>query len=248
MKQRLDDLIFSRGLAESKNQAQAIIMEGKVSTRGGARLDKPGKKYDDDIEIFVEAPPRFVGRAGEKLEGFLQKYPEIEVAGKLGLDVGACTGGFTDCLLQRGAREVVAIDVGRAQLHNKLARDPRVISIEQINARSMVSTDLPYPLYDIIVMDISFISQKKVIGNVWNFLAQGGVFVSLIKPQFEITKAEADHCQGVIKDPALRERVIAEIREAAAELLPGMTEIGFAPSTIAGTEGNQEYLICWRKS
>lgn len=246
-KLRLDDLLLEKGLADSKTQAQALIMAGKVFC-GTQRLDKSGKKVDVDLDVRVEAPPRFVSRGGEKLEGILTATPSVRVLGASCLDVGASTGGFTDCLLQHGARQVVCVDVGHGQLHEKLRRDPRVKSFEGINAREMSAEILPRALFDIVVMDLAFISQRKVLENVWRFVDAGGVLLSLIKPQFEVSKQEADRCQGVIKDDMVRMRVVKEVRAFAKEKLPGLTEENFITSPIEGTEGNREFLVCWRKS
>jgi 23S rRNA (cytidine1920-2'-O)/16S rRNA (cytidine1409-2'-O)-methyltransferase len=242
---RLDDLLVNRKLADSKNQAQALIMAGKVWS-GTQRMDKPGKKVAEDIELRVEAPPKYVSRGGEKLEAAISAA-KINIQERLCLDVGASTGGFTDCLLQYGAREVVAIDVGHGQMHSKIKNDPRVKAFEGINARTMSPDDIPYASYDIVVMDLAFISQKKVLENIWGFVKPDGYFISLIKPQFEVSKQEADKCQGVIKDEAIRARVIAEIRAFAAEKLINSSELAFLNSPITGSEGNVEYLIIWQR-
>ena len=246
-KLRLDDLLVQKGLAESKAKAQALIMAGKVFC-GTQRLDKAGKKVEAELDVRVESPPKYVSRGGEKLEGILAAAPEVKVQGALCLDVGASTGGFTDCLLQHGAAEVVAVDVGHNQMHPKIKNDPRVKSFEGINAREMKKEGLPYVQYDIVVMDLAFISQRKVLENVWNFVKIGGVLVSLIKPQFEVTKLEADKCQGVVKDDAVRERAVNEVREFAKEKLPGLTEEKIIPSPIDGSEGNKEFLVVWRRA
>lgn len=243
---RLDDLLVQKGLAESKAQAQALIMAGKVFSLT-QRMDKSGKKIEADRVLRVEAPPRFVSRGGEKLEAMLEEAATLRVKGALCLDVGASTGGFTDCLLQRGAAEVVAIDVGHGQLHPKIKNDARVRSFEGINARNMKPDNLPYAEYEIVVMDLAFISQRKALENVWQFVKPGGVLISLIKPQFEITKQEADKCQGVVKDEAIRERAVEEVRGFAKEKLPGCAEEHFMQSPLEGAEGNKEYLVCWRK-
>jgi 23S rRNA (cytidine1920-2'-O)/16S rRNA (cytidine1409-2'-O)-methyltransferase len=245
-KLRLDDLMVRRMLAESKGKAQALIMAGKV-WQGEVRLDKPGKKVADDIPLRVEAPPRFVSRGGEKLLAGLEAFPQVVVQGALCLDVGASTGGFTDCLLQHGAREVVAIDVGHAQMHPKVKNDLRVKNYEGINARSVSAEDLPHPCYDIIVMDLAFISQRKVLENVWKLLRIGGYFISLIKPQFEVSKQEADRAAGVIKDPTIHARVVAEVSEFATSQLEGCRQEGVIPSPILGSEGNTEFLALWHR-
>src|SRR3954470_14397207 len=170
-KMRLDELLLARGLAESRSQAKALIMAGRV-LRGTERLDKPGKEFLEDTPLQVEQPPRFVSRGGEKLSGFLQAFPtEIVLAGAHVLDLGASTGGFTDCVLQAGAASVICVDVGRAQLHAKLRADPRVTNFEKINARHLRPSDLPRSSFDAVVMDLSFISLKAVLPAAWQFVA-----------------------------------------------------------------------------
>src|SRR3954468_15340971 len=158
-KTRLDELLVVRGLAPSRAQAKALIMSGRVR-HGTDRLDKPGKEYPAEFEISVDQPPRFVSRGGEKLAAFLERFP-LDLQGAHILDVGASTGGFTDCALQAGAASATCVDVGRAQLHAKLLSDSRVTNFEKINARSLQPTDLPRPFYDAVVMDLSFISLKS---------------------------------------------------------------------------------------
>ena len=209
-RKRLDEILVERGLCESRSQAKGFILAGKVRL-GTERLTKPGKEYPVDVSIELEAPPRFVGRGGEKLEAFIEQF-SILFENKIVLDVGASTGGFTDCSLQHGARKVVCIDVGRAQLHTKLIGDSRVVNIERLNARYLKASDLPESVYDRIVMDLSFISLQKVLPAVWPFLENDGLLIALVKPQFESTKAEADRFRGVIKDEKIRMRVVTEIR------------------------------------
>ena len=155
MKRRLDEILVARGLAESRTQAKALIMSGRVFS-GTERLDKPGREFDDTGSFSVVQPPRFVSRGGEKLEAALVQF-SLGLKGANVLDVGASTGGFTDCVLQAGASSVVCVDVGRAQLHPKLRADPRVVNIEKLNARNMTPGDLPRPDFDFVVMDLSFI-------------------------------------------------------------------------------------------
>jgi 23S rRNA (cytidine1920-2'-O)/16S rRNA (cytidine1409-2'-O)-methyltransferase len=240
---RLDELLLQRGLADSRSQAKALIMGGKV--REGTRiLDKAGKEYPADIALEIEAPPRFVSRGAEKLEGFFEQFP-WNVAGKRFLDVGASTGGFTDFLLQSGATEATCVDVGHGQLHYKLRTDERVINLERVNARHLKPGDLPHPSYPLIVMDLSFISLKLILPAVWPFLEPGGRVVSLIKPQFEAGKEEADRFKGVITDPAIRERILGEILDFARTELPGSKQVGWCESPISGMNGNREYLAGW---
>ncbi len=244
-KRRLDDLLVSRGLAASKSQAQAIILAGQVRT-GTTILDKAGKQYPDDLEIEVASSARWVGRGAEKLEGYLNQYP-ISVEGCHILDVGASTGGFTDCLLQRGAASATCVDVGHGQLHYKLRTDPRVCNLEKVNARHLTPAQLPRPRYDLVVMDLSFISLKKVLPAIWPLLAEDGHLIALVKPQFEAGKAEVDAGRGVIHDPVVHQRVLGEIRQFAAEQLPGSGEHGCCESPIRGADGNLEFLLGLKK-
>jgi 23S rRNA (cytidine1920-2'-O)/16S rRNA (cytidine1409-2'-O)-methyltransferase len=244
-KQRLDELLVTRGLSASRSQAKALIMSGRVR-HGTERLDKPGKEYPADFEITVDQPPRFVSRGGEKLAAYLEQFP-IDLAGAHVLDVGASTGGFTDCALQAGAASATCVDVGTGQLHDKLRRDPRVTSLEKTNARHLAPGALPRSHYDVLVMDLSFISLRSVLPAVWPFLRPGGVLVALVKPQFEAGKAEVDRGQGVIRDDAVRIRVLAEVRDFALRELPGATLHGEMECPIHGADGNREFLLGLRK-
>ncbi|MET0261625.1 MAG: TlyA family RNA methyltransferase [Rariglobus sp.] len=245
-RQRLDELLVTRGLAESRSQAKALIMSGRV-LHGTARLDKPGKEFAADIELVVEQPPRFVSRGGEKLQGFIERF-SINLQGAHILDVGASTGGFTDCSLQAGAADAVCVDVGRAQLHPRLQNDPRVTNLEKINARNLQASDLPRTDYDAIVMDLSFISLRSVLPAVWPLLRTGGVLIALVKPQFEAGKAEVDKGRGVIRDAAVQDAVLAGIQSFALSQLPGATLVGSMDSPITGTDGNREFLLGLRKA
>ncbi len=244
-KKRLDEILVDRGLLDTRAQARGYILAGKVRS-GSVILDKPGKAYPEDVLLEVERPPPYVSRGGEKLAAFLDRF-DPPVHGTHILDVGASTGGFTDCLLQRGAARATCVDVGRGQLHNKLVQDPRVTSLERTNARSLETADLPRPDYDIVVMDVSFISLRLVLVPVWTRVATDGVLITLIKPQFEAGKSEADEGRGVIRDPAIHQRVIEEIRTFAGRQLPGAQEIGLVDSPITGADGNREFLIGWKK-
>jgi len=245
-RQRLDELLVTRGLADSRSQAKALIMSGRV-LHGTTRLDKPGKEFAADLELTVEQPPRFVSRGGEKLQGWIEKF-SLDLRGAHLLDVGASTGGFTDCALQSGAADAVCIDVGRAQLHPKLQADPRVTNLEKINARHLAATDLPRTEFDVIVMDLSFISLRSVLPAVWPFLRTGGTLVALVKPQFEAGKAEVDKGRGIIRDAAVQDAVLAGIREFALANLPAATVVGSMDSPITGTDGNREFLLGLRKA
>lgn len=244
-KLRIDELLVQRGLADSRSQAKALVLAGKVKS-DTERLDKPGRTVSAAIPLMVEQPPRFVGRGGEKIEGFLKQF-EIKMEGLHVLDVGASTGGFTDCCLQHGAISATCVDVGRAQLHNKLRQDPRVTNLEKTNARHLKQGDLPRDHYDRIVMDLSFISLTKILPAVWQFCKDGGILIALIKPQFEAQKFEVDAGRGVIKDVKIQERVLREITEFTLRELPEAKCIGTMESPIKGAEGNLEYLIGLQK-
>lgn len=245
-KMRLDELLVARGLAESRAQAKALIMSGRV-LRGTERLEKPGKEFAADLELNVEQPPRFVSRGGEKLEAALTHF-SLNLQGAHVLDVGASTGGFTDCVLQAGAADVVCVDVGRAQLHARLRSDPRVTNLEKINARHLLATDLPRAEYDFIVMDLSFISLKAVLPAVWPLLRASGTLVALVKPQFEAGKAEVDKGRGVIRDAAVQEATLAGVRDFALTRLPRARFVGSIDSPITGADGNREFLLALAKA
>ena len=240
-KSRIDELLVTRGLAPSRAQAKALVMAGRVFS-GTERLDKPGRVLAADAELSVRQPPRFVSRGGEKLSAALEGLP-VDLRGAHVLDVGASTGGFTDCALQAGAADVVCVDVGRAQLHPKLRADPRVTNIEKLNARNLTPAALPRAEFDAVVMDLSFISLRTVLPAVWPLLRRGGKLVALVKPQFEAGKAEADKGRGVIRDPAVRLATLDRVREFALSELPGATLIGTLECPLAGADGNQEFLL-----
>ncbi len=244
-KLRLDELLVARGLAASRAQAKALIMSGRVR-RGTERLDKPGKEFPEDTDLSVDQPPRFVSRGGEKLSAALERFA-LEVRGAHVLDVGASTGGFTDCVLQAGAADVVCVDVGRAQLHAKLRADPRVTNLEKINARHLAAAQLPRPEFDVVVMDLSFISLKAVLPAVWPLLRGGGTLVALVKPQFEAGKAEVDRGRGVIRDAAVQQATLDEVRTFALRELTASVLVGTMDSPIAGADGNREFLLCLRR-
>ncbi len=243
---RLDELLVSRGLAESRAQAKGLIMAGRVF-RGSERLDKPGRQYPADTELGLAAAPRFVSRGGEKLAAALDGF-SLDLRGAHVLDVGASTGGFTDCALQSGAATVVCVDVGRAQLHGKLRADPRVTNLERLNARRLAPSDLPRAEFGVVVMDLSFISLKAVLPAVWPFVGPGGALIALVKPQFEAGKAEADKGRGVIRDPAVRNAALESVRAFALSALPGARLLGTMDSPIAGADGNREFLLGLRRA
>ena len=243
MKTRLDQMLVARSLAASRTVAQALILEGKVRV-GGQTETKAGRMVTDDAEIEVEAPPRFVSRGGEKLEGAVVAFPGWTVDGLVCLDVGSSTGGFTDCLLQHGAMRVMAVDVGTNQLAWKLRADPRVWARENFNARYMTAADLPERPAR-AVTDVSFISLTLILPPMAEVLLPGGEIVSLIKPQFEAGRGQAPG--GVVTDPAVRARVVDDISRFGTPKL-GLDMPGVAESPLRGRDkGNIEYLAWWRK-
>lgn len=221
-------------------------MTGRVR-HGTDRLDKPGKEFPCDLDVTLDQPPRFVSRGGEKLAAALERF-RIDVTGAHVLDVGASTGGFTDCVLQAGAADVVCVDVGRAQLHAKLRNDPRVTNLEKINARFLTASDLPRPEYDVIVMDVSFISLTAVLPATWTLLRRGGTLVALVKPQFEAGKSEVDKGRGVIRDAAIQQAALEQVRQFARHELSEIEELGAIDSPIEGADGNREFLLALRKT
>ena len=239
--------MVERGLAETRSRAQALVLEGKVRVAGQVET-KASRPVADDAAIEVEAPPRFVSRGGEKLEGAFALWGGeggLDAAGRICLDVGSSTGGFTDCLLQHGAAKVMAVDVGTNQLAYSLRRDPRVWVRENFNARFMRSEDLP-DTPAVAVTDVSFISLRLILPPIVEVLAPGGSIVALIKPQFEVGKGNAPG--GLVRDEALRLAARDGIVRFGREEL-GLELAGLAESPIRGREmGNVEYLSFWRKS
>jgi len=243
VKKRLDLLLVERGLADSRTRAQALVMEGKVRVSGQVET-KASRQVGAEAEVEVEAPPRFVSRGGEKLEGAFEKFEGLDVAGRTCLDVGSSTGGFTDCLLQHGAAFVMAVDVGTNQLAYKLRTDPRVWVRENFNARFMKRDDLPQ-VPEVAVTDVSFISLKLILPPIADVLMPGGRIVALIKPQFEVGKGNAPG--GLVREEKLRLEARDEIVRFAQEKL-GLELLGLEESPIRGREmGNVEYLSHWRK-
>ena len=240
MRQRLDTLVVARGLAGSREQAQRLILAGAVRV-GGQVASKAGHLFGDDAVVTVTERPRFVSRGGDKLEAAFAAFA-LDVAGLDCVDVGASTGGFTDCLLQHGAARVAAVDVGRAQLHDRLRRDPRVTVIEGLNARRLAAADLPFvPRFG--VTDVSFISLRLILPPLAAVLAPGSGLVSLIKPQFEAGRGQAPG--GVVRDPAVRQAVVGAVR-AFGTAEAGLEWLGVEPSPLTGPGGNVEFLAYWR--
>ena len=231
--------LVRRGLAPSRDRARAEITAGRVRV-GGAPADKPARLVaPGEPLVLTGPPPRFVGRGGEKLDAALERFG-VPVAGREALDAGASTGGFTDCLLQRGAARVVAVDVGRGQLDARLRADPRVTVLERTNVRHLRLDDLggrPFPL---VVADLSFISLRTVAAALLALVEPGGDVVTLVKPQFEAGRAEAGRGQGVIRDPAVWRRVLDDVAGAFAARGAALT--GLMASPVRGAEGNVEFL------
>ena len=244
---RIDSALVQRGLAESAEAARALIDEGVVLANGSVVMTHSRQVAPSD-ELLVKLVDQFVSRGGIKLEAALAAFG-IDVNNLRALDAGASTGGFTDCLLQRGAREVVAIDVGKSQMHERVATSSRVVVIDSFNVRQLAddSQDFPTPLrseFDLVVADLSFISLKSVSQALTARLSKSGNLVVLVKPQFEATKLEVDKSQGVITDQAIRDRVVGEVNESFAG--HGCAVRGCIESPIHGAEGNVEYLLWYR--
>ena len=240
-KSRLDQLLVARGLFESREKAQRAIMAGDV-TVDERIVDKAGTRVAADAILAVKAAERYVGRGGLKLEAALAHFT-IDPRGATCLDIGASTGGFTDCLLQQGAAKVWAIDVGHSQLDWKIRSDPRVIVREKLNARYLTREDISDPI-DLCVIDVSFISLSLILPPVAALLSNGAVIVPLIKPQFELRKEQVGR-GGVVRDAALHAEAVEKIRALVATL-PHLRWEGIIPSPIRGGEGNQEFLACLR--
>jgi 23S rRNA (cytidine1920-2'-O)/16S rRNA (cytidine1409-2'-O)-methyltransferase len=235
---RLDELVFARGLAPSRTAARALIMAGLVSVKG-QRADKSGTLVDADVPVTVKERPRFVSRGGDKLDAALNTFA-LDVVGRAALDVGASTGGFVDCLLQRGAARVIALDVGRGQLDVRLRGDPRVHVIEGVNARYLEAESLPWQP-DVLTMDVSFISVTKVLPSAVGCMAPQYAGAILIKPQFEAGPKDVGK-GGIVRDPQVHRRVLLDVgRFVIAEL--GSDLLGICRSAVPGTGGNVEYFF-----
>jgi 23S rRNA (cytidine1920-2'-O)/16S rRNA (cytidine1409-2'-O)-methyltransferase len=240
---RLDVELVERGLAESREQAQRLILAGEVWVEG-QRWDKASKPCAASASIEVRGAERYVSRGGFKLEGALKGFG-IDVTGLRCLDLGASTGGFTDCLLQHGAREVVAVDVGHGQLHWKLRQDKRVHVYEGINARDLSClTDEKLEPFDLAVADVSFISLRLVLPPAFDLLGYGGRVCALIKPQFEAGREEVGK-GGIVRDTAVREKVVRNLVAWAADF--PVESKGVIPSPITGRDGNEEFLWLLQK-
>lgn len=244
---RLDQVLVERGLCGSREKAKRAIMAGSVRING-----QPARKPSDSVGpsdiLTLDAPEKYVSRGGYKLEHALD-YFALEVFGETAVDLGASTGGFTDCLLQRGAARVYAVDVGRGQLAWKLRQDPRVVVMEKTNARSLTQGHFPPPFSPVglVVIDCSFISLRRILPAAVALLRPSGRIIALIKPQFEAGKAEADKGEGVITDPVVHEQVLHEL-EAFVAGQPGLIWHGITPSPLLGPAGNKEFLALIEKA
>jgi len=239
---RLDQLVVQQNLAESREKAQRLIRAGLVRV-GGHPQTKPGHLYPDDTILEIEAADRFVSRGGEKLETAFTQFP-IDVTDLVAIDVGASTGGFTDCLLQHGAKKVYALDVGHGQLHWKLRNDPRVVVHEGINARRLDAEMFPdHPSF--AVVDVSFISLTLILPALVSVLSTPAQLVTLIKPQFEAGREQVGK-NGVVRDPAVHQEVVDRIKRFGEQEL-NLVCSGVCESAIKGPAGNIEFLAWWKK-
>jgi len=238
---RLDVVLVERGLCESREKAKCAIMAGTVEVNGRI-ASKASDRVGPGDQVRLLAPEKFVSRGGLKLEHALDHF-KLDVSGQTAIDLGASTGGFTDCLLQRGAAKVYAVDVGQGQLAWKLRQDPRVVVMEKTNARNLSATAFPpgFAPVDLAVIDCSFISLKRILPPAVALLRPCGKIVALIKPQFEAGKAEVDRGAGVIREPAIHERVLGEMKDFVAAQ-PGLCWIEVIESPITGPAGNKEFL------
>jgi 23S rRNA (cytidine1920-2'-O)/16S rRNA (cytidine1409-2'-O)-methyltransferase len=236
VRKRLDVLLVERGLAESRAQAQALVMAGRVPGHA-----KAGEQVDESIELAVDQPPPYVSRGGEKLAHGLDALG-VEVAGRDALDVGASTGGFTDVLLQRGAARVIALDVGHGQLHPRIRDDDRVTVLERVNAREL--SQLPFAP-DLVTCDVSFISVRAALPPALRLAATGWEALVLVKPQFEAGRGEASKGGGVIRDREVHARVLREVAEAA--LAWDAETVGVVDSGLPGPKGNREFFLHLRQ-
>jgi 23S rRNA (cytidine1920-2'-O)/16S rRNA (cytidine1409-2'-O)-methyltransferase len=240
-KSRLDQLLVGRGFFPSREQARRAILAGEVSVATRV-ADKPSELLDEQTAIAVKPARKYVGRGALKLESVLN-YFHVDLRGKTALDIGASTGGFTDCMLQRGAEKVYAVDVGYGQLDWKLRNDPRVIVLEKINAR-FLTRDQVQELVDVCVIDVSFISLTLILSNAIALLKPDGVILALIKPQFELQRSEVGK-GGIVRDPRLHQKAQDKIVAFVNDL--GHVVAGIAPAAIKGADGNQEFFACIRK-
>jgi 23S rRNA (cytidine1920-2'-O)/16S rRNA (cytidine1409-2'-O)-methyltransferase len=245
-RKRADQLAFEQGLAESREKAKRLVMAGlvRIETDDGPRpVDKPGQQLPPDAVLSLTATERYVSRGGEKLETALDHFA-IDPAGLVCLDAGASTGGFTDCLLQRGAARVYAVDVGTNQLHEKLRTDPRVVSMEKTTLRDAPADLIPEPV-DLIVADVSFISLTLILPACLRFAAPACGLVALVKPQFELEPRDVP--KGVVRDPALRQKAVDKVVNFCQNELR-LDHRGTVPARIKGPKGNQEFLAWFTRT
>lgn len=238
MKKRADVILYEKGLVDSREKGKRVIMEGSVFV-GNARIDKPGEKLDEDVEITIKENPNiYVSRGGLKLEKAINIFG-LSLQDKIAMDIGASTGGFTDCMLKNGASEVFAVDVGYGQLDWKLRNDPRVVVMERTNIRNVTKDDIGKDI-DFVSIDVSFISLRLVLPVAKNLLAENGEIVALIKPQFEAGKDKVGK-KGIIRDKNIHFEVIKTVMEFCCEIGLGIYGLTFSP--ITGATGNIEFLI-----
>ena len=239
IRRRLDAELVRRGLSSSRSDAQVAVTAGRVLVRGSVALKSTRLVAPDEPVVISGPPPRFVSRGGDKLDAALDRF-EIAVAGRYAVDVGASTGGFTDCLLQRQASHVLSIDVGHGQLHERMIHHPRVTNLERTNVRAVDVAALGGP-FSLVVVDLSFISLKTVARKLLELLAVGGDMVALEKPQFEAGRAEVSKGRGVIRDAEIHQRVCDDVEHELVQR--GTVVLGWCDSPITGAEGNREFLV-----
>ena len=240
-KLRLDQFLVEKGLFASREQAQRAVMAGEIKV--GTRIAVKASQFlDSETAVTVKPTRKYVGRGALKLENALD-YFKIDMHGKIALDIGASTGGFTDCLLQRGAAKIYAVDVGHGQLAWKLRNDPRVIVLEKLNARFLSREHIP-ELVDLCVIDVSFISLTLILPNAFDLITPGGMILALIKPQFELRRADVGK-GGIVRDLDLQQKAQDKIVAFVTNLSHVVT--GIVPSAIKGADGNQEFFACMRK-
>jgi len=241
-KERLDKLLVEKGVVQSRERARALIMAGKVAVEGN-RIDKPGTQINADAQLQIqEGDSSYVSRGGEKMEGALKVFG-IDPKGMVVMDVGASTGGFTDCILQKGAKKVYAVDVGYGQLAWRLQKDPRVVNLERRNIRYLQREEVQEEI-DLILIDTSFISIEKFLPHLLGFLKKEGAILSLVKPQFEVERGEVGK-GGVVRDKALHEKVIERVSIFSRGL--GLKVLGITESPLLGPKGNKEFFIYLKK-
>lgn len=238
---RLDQALVQRGLFASRHQAQSAIMAGEVRINGQVAA-KASDSVQESHEISVASRSRYVGRGGIKLQGALAHFG-VDCSDKIGLDIGASTGGFTDCLLQHGATKVYAVDVGHGQLAWKIRDDPRVITLEKTNARQLTAAEIPEPIA-LCTIDVSFISLTLILPNAFELITPDGVILALIKPQFELAREDVGR-GGIVRSSALHEKAQRKVAAFAENM--GARVGGLFPSSITGADGNQEFFICLLK-